>query len=56
MMAIQHTDFTIHGSNIMVLGLGRVGMSVARTFQHLVQMLRLELEKVNILQELRKWA
>ncbi len=35
MMAIQHTDFTIHGSNILVLGLGRVGMSVARTFHHL---------------------
>jgi dipicolinate synthase subunit A len=35
MMAIQHTDFTIHGSNITVLGLGRVGMSVARTFQAL---------------------
>ncbi len=35
MMAIQHTDFTIHGSNIVVLGLGRVGMSVARTFHHL---------------------
>ena len=32
MMAIQHTDFTIHGSNISILGLGRVGMSVARTF------------------------
>lgn len=35
MMAIQHTDFTIHGSTIMVLGLGRVGMSVARTFSAL---------------------
>jgi dipicolinate synthase subunit A len=35
MMAIQHTDFTIHGSNLIVLGLGRVGMSVARTFHHL---------------------
>ncbi|PLS16727.1 dipicolinic acid synthetase subunit A [Bacillus sp. M6-12] len=35
MMAIQHTDFTIHGSNVTVLGLGRVGMSVARTFQAL---------------------
>ncbi|KOP82185.1 dipicolinic acid synthetase subunit A [Cytobacillus solani] len=35
MMAIQHTDTTIHGSNIAVLGLGRVGMSVARTFQAL---------------------
>lgn len=32
MMVIQHTDFTIHGSNVAVLGLGRVGMSVARTF------------------------
>lgn len=35
MMAIQHTDFTIHGSRVTVLGLGRVGMSVARTFQAL---------------------
>ncbi|MGJ7921011.1 dipicolinic acid synthetase subunit A [Neobacillus sp. LXY-4] len=35
MLAIQHTDFTIHGSNIVVLGLGRVGMSVARTFHAL---------------------
>lgn len=35
MMAIQHTDFTIHGSNVIVLGLGRVGMSVARTFDAL---------------------
>ncbi|MBU8877884.1 dipicolinic acid synthetase subunit A [Bacillus sp. FJAT-29790] len=32
MMAIQHTDITIHGSNIMILGLGRTGMSLARTF------------------------
>ena len=32
MMAIQHTDITIHGSNVTVLGLGRVGMSVARAF------------------------
>lgn len=35
MMAIQHTDFTIHGSKVLVLGLGRVGMSVARTFDAL---------------------
>ncbi|MFB6466692.1 dipicolinic acid synthetase subunit A [Cytobacillus sp. Hz8] len=35
MMAIQHTDFTIHGSKTIVLGLGRVGMSVARTFASL---------------------
>ncbi|WP_078554591.1 dipicolinic acid synthetase subunit A [Bacillus alkalicellulosilyticus] len=35
MMAIQHTDITIHSSNIVVLGFGRVGMSVARTFDAL---------------------
>ncbi|MGG5252899.1 dipicolinic acid synthetase subunit A [Neobacillus sp. SM06] len=35
MMAIQHTDFTIHGSNVAVLGLGRCGMSVARAFHAL---------------------
>lgn len=35
MMVIQHTDFTIHGSRIAVLGLGRVGMSVARAFANL---------------------
>ncbi|MGP3561001.1 dipicolinic acid synthetase subunit A [Geobacillus sp. BK01] len=32
MIVIQHTDFTIHGSHVAVLGLGRVGMTVARTF------------------------
>ena len=32
MMAIQNTDITIHGSTVTILGLGRVGMSVARTF------------------------
>jgi len=35
LMAIQNTDFTIHGSNVMVLGLGRVGITVARTFANL---------------------
>jgi dipicolinate synthase subunit A len=35
MMVIQHTDYTIHGSKVMVLGFGRTGMSVARTFQAL---------------------
>lgn len=35
MMAIQHTDFTIHGSKVMVLGFGRVGMTVARAFDAL---------------------
>src|SRR5690606_34260024 len=32
MMAIQNTDITIHGSKVLVLGFGRVGMSVARAF------------------------
>ncbi|MCC3357420.1 dipicolinic acid synthetase subunit A [Bacillus sp. REN16] len=32
MMVIQNTDITIHNSNVAVLGLGRVGMSVARSF------------------------
>lgn len=35
MMVIQHTDFTIHGSNVAILGLGRCGMSLARTFHAL---------------------
>ncbi|WP_203362459.1 dipicolinic acid synthetase subunit A [Bacillus sp. REN10] len=35
LMAIQHTDFTIHGSTVVVIGMGRVGMSVARTFNNL---------------------
>lgn len=32
MMVIQHTDITIHASNVVVLGLGRVGITTARTF------------------------
>jgi dipicolinate synthase subunit A len=35
MMVIQHTDFTIHGSNVTILGLGRCGMGLARTFHAL---------------------
>lgn len=30
MMAIQNTDFTIHGSKVAVLGFGRTGMTLAR--------------------------
>jgi dipicolinate synthase subunit A len=33
MMAIQHTDITIHGSVCMVLGFGRTGFTMARTLQ-----------------------
>lgn len=35
MMAIQHTNITLHSSNIVVLGLGRVGMSLARALHAL---------------------
>ncbi|ELK44794.1 dipicolinic acid synthetase subunit A [Halobacillus sp. ACCC02827] len=35
MLVIQHTDFTIHGSKVIVFGLGRVGVGLARTFHHL---------------------
>lgn len=34
-IAIEETDVTIHGSNVLVLGFGRVGVTVARTFQSL---------------------
>ncbi|UQZ37307.1 dipicolinic acid synthetase subunit A [Paenibacillus sp. PK3_47] len=34
-MAIQNTDFTIHGSISMVLGMGRTGFTMARTLQGL---------------------
>jgi len=33
MLGIQHTDITIHGSNCMVLGFGRTGMTMARVLQ-----------------------
>lgn len=32
-MAVQNTDFTIHGSTSMVLGMGRTGFTMARTLQ-----------------------
>lgn len=35
MLAIQHTDITIHGSQSMVLGFGRTGFTMARTLQGL---------------------
>jgi dipicolinate synthase subunit A len=35
MMAIQNTDITIHGSTSMVLGLGRVGLTMARVLNAL---------------------
>jgi dipicolinate synthase subunit A len=32
MLAIQHTDVTVHGANVFIFGFGRVGITVARTF------------------------
>src|SRR5699024_9199144 len=31
-IAMEHTDYTIHGSSVMILGFGRVGITVARMF------------------------
>ncbi|RKQ37263.1 dipicolinate synthase subunit DpsA [Oceanobacillus halophilus] len=31
-LAIEETDFTIHGSNVLILGFGRIGMTIARLF------------------------
>jgi dipicolinate synthase subunit A len=33
MLAMQHTDFTIHGSTSIVLGFGRTGITMARLLQ-----------------------
>lgn len=35
MMVIQNTDITIHRSNVVILGFGRVGITVARAFHAL---------------------
>ncbi|TFB23162.1 dipicolinic acid synthetase subunit A [Filobacillus milosensis] len=35
MFAIQQTDFTIHNSNVTILGLGRVGKTLIHTFKGL---------------------
>lgn len=35
MLAIQHTNFTLHESNVLVLGYGRVGITVANKFKAL---------------------
>ncbi|MFT9847803.1 dipicolinate synthase subunit DpsA [Aneurinibacillus sp. REN35] len=45
MMAIQNTDFTIHNSNSLVLGLGRVGLSMARALHALGAQVRVGARK-----------
>lgn len=34
-LAIEHTDYTMHGSNIYILGFGRVGFTTARLFHNI---------------------
>ena len=45
MMAIQNTDFTIHGSTSMVLGMGRTGFTMARDLQGLGAKIRMGVRK-----------
>ncbi|RAV22761.1 dipicolinate synthase subunit DpsA [Paenibacillus contaminans] len=45
MMAIQNTDFTIHGSKSMVLGMGRTGLTMARTLQGLGSQVKVGVRK-----------
>ncbi|CAG7623994.1 dipicolinate synthase subunit DpsA [Paenibacillus allorhizosphaerae] len=45
MMAIQNTDITIHGSNSMVLGFGRTGITLARTLQGMGAKVRMGVNK-----------
>lgn len=45
MMAIQNTDITIHGSICMVLGIGRTGMTMARTLKGLGAIVKVGIRK-----------
>lgn len=45
MLAIQHTDITLHGASVIVLGLGRVGMTLARTLKNLGAVVRVGLRE-----------
>lgn len=45
MMAIQNTDFTIHGSTSMVLGMGRTGFTMARSLQGLGAKIKMGVRK-----------
>ncbi len=45
MMAIQNTDFTIHGSKSIVLGFGRTGITMARTLKGLGSMVKVGIRR-----------
>ncbi|OIJ17887.1 dipicolinic acid synthetase subunit A [Anaerobacillus alkalidiazotrophicus] len=49
MMVIQNTDITIHRSNVVVLGFGRVGMTVARAFHALGASVKVAANQSNLL-------
>ncbi|OIJ13113.1 dipicolinic acid synthetase subunit A [Anaerobacillus alkalilacustris] len=49
MMVIQNTDITIHRSNVVVLGFGRVGMTVARAFHALGANVKVAANQSNLL-------
>ncbi|TMW73258.1 dipicolinic acid synthetase subunit A [Alteribacter natronophilus] len=49
MMVIQHTDITIHSSEIMILGFGRVGMTAARTFSLLGAKVKVAAQETELL-------
>ncbi len=49
MMVIQHTDITIHRSNVTILGFGRVGMTVARAFHLLGANVKVAVRESNLL-------
>lgn len=33
-IAMENTDYTIHGANVLVVGFGRIGITIARLFNH----------------------
>lgn len=56
MMAIQHTDITIHGSQSIVLGLGRTGMSMARALHSLGARVRVGARRQEHIARILKWG
>ncbi len=48
MLAIQHTDITLHGASVIVLGLGRVGMTLARTLKNLGAAVRVGIREAEL--------
>ncbi|KMK77265.1 dipicolinic acid synthetase subunit A [Alkalihalobacillus pseudalcaliphilus] len=49
MIAIQHTDITLHNADIIVLGLGRTGMTIARTFSAIGAKVKVAVREADLL-------